>query len=254
MKCLICSAEARFVFKHKIMNKYTAEYFQCPECGCLFIKNPHWLNEAYSDAIASIDTGIMLRNMELVDKTDFLIYECYGRNHYFLDYGGGYGIFTRMMRDRGYQYLWYDKYAKPLLARGFEYNNQDVSLVTAFELFEHFTEPLKEIEEIMKFSKEIIFSTVCYGKDLELPDKEWSYFAYESGQHTVFYSERTLKIIAQKYNLEYKSILGLHWFTKNKWSDRKIKAMSRRYSFKNNKYDYSFAVKDAEWIKKQCKD
>ncbi len=255
MKCQICNAEAKRSFAHKVLNKYDAEYYQCPTCGALFVKEPFWLEEAYSDAIASIDTGIMLRNMEMVEKADFLISTYYGKEHFFLDYGGGYGIFTRMMRDRGYQYLWYDKFAEPLLARGFEYCNQKITAVTAFELFEHFIEPIKEIEEIFKFSKEVIFSTVCYGTDLKLPDEEWSYFAYESGQHTVFYSEKTLKFIAKKYSLEYRNVLGLHWFTQKAPTNRELKALSKKYYRKHKKitYDYTYAVKDADWIKNQYK-
>ena len=229
---------------------------QCPVCEALFIKEPFWLQEAYSDAIASIDTGVMLRNMEMSEKMDFLLSSYYGKeNSSFLDYGGGYGIFTRMMRDRGYDYLWYDKYAQPLLARGFEYQNQKVAAVTAFELFEHFTNPIMEIEEIFKYSKEVIFSTECYGADLEIPDTEWPYFAYESGQHTFFYSKKTLKYIAEKYNLEYRNVLGLHWFTQKSPKDAELKALSQKYYRKHRKniYDYSYAVKDAEWLKNQCK-
>lgn len=253
MKCKICDSETNYVFEHKIMNKYVGKYYQCPTCGLLFVAEPFWLEEAYSDAIASIDTGIMQRNLEFVDKMDFLLSTCYGKDHYFLDYGGGYGIFTRMMRDKGYQYLWYDKYAKPLLCCGFEYQDQKLKLVSAFELFEHFTDPLQEVDEILKYSKEVIFSTICYGEELELPDREWSYFAYESGQHTVFYSKKTLCHIAQRYNLHYANILGLHWFSQKQITNKELKFLSKKYycRYRSKAYDYTYAVKDAEWIKNQ---
>ena len=253
MKCKNCDSEAKRVFEHKIMNKYIGEYYQCPTCGLLFVAEPFWLDEAYSEAITSIDTGIMQRNLEFVDKMDFLLSRYYKKTNYFLDYGGGYGIFTRMMRDRGYQYLWYDKYAKPLLCRGFEYQDQKIELVSAFELFEHFTNPLKEIDEILECSKEVIFSTICYGEELELPDLEWGYFAYESGQHTVFYSKKTLRYIAEKYNLQYMNILGLHWFSQTRISDKELRVLSKKYyrRHRNRIYDYTYAVKDAEWIKNQ---
>ena len=38
----------------------------------------------------------------------------------FLDYGGGYGILVRLMRDVGYDFYWFDKYSQNIFAKGFE--------------------------------------------------------------------------------------------------------------------------------------
>ena len=74
---------------------------------------------------------------------------------------GGYGIFTRLMRDIGFDFYWYDPHSINLLARGFETRskNYKYELVTAFEVFEHFAELIKEIESMLQFSDNILFST-----------------------------------------------------------------------------------------------
>jgi hypothetical protein len=33
----------------KALSRYEADYFECLQCGCLQIPNPHWLNETYCD-------------------------------------------------------------------------------------------------------------------------------------------------------------------------------------------------------------
>ncbi len=44
----------------------------------------------------------------------------------FLDYAGGYGVFTRLMRDIGFDFYWHDPYTQNLFANGFE---KDIKLI-----------------------------------------------------------------------------------------------------------------------------
>lgn len=111
-------------------------------------------------------------------------------------------------------YYWFDKFAEPLVCRGFEFVDQEIEMITAFELFEHFEEPNKQINEIMQISKEILFTTECYSDSLELPNENWWYYSLDTGQHICFYSKKTLKFIADKYGLNYYQINNMHWFKK----------------------------------------
>jgi len=45
---------------------------------------------------------------------------------------------------------------------------------------------------------------------------EWWYYGTEHGQHISFYSEKTLRYIAQKYKLNYYNLFGLHLITEKK--------------------------------------
>ena len=130
-----------------------------------------------------------------------------------------------MMRDLGYDFLWSDKYAENILAKGFEYVNQDIKLVTAFELMEHIEDPCTEIEKILRYSDNIVFSTLCYDEGYNYKDSSWWYYGQEDGQHIMFYSRQTLKYIAKLYDLNYYDAGVLHIFTKKELSALKLRLL-----------------------------
>ncbi|MBU4370175.1 class I SAM-dependent methyltransferase [Candidatus Parcubacteria bacterium] len=205
MNCKICNNPTRFLFNKKVLNKYDAEYFQCENCGFIQIKNPLWLNEAYKSAISSLDTGLVARNIWYSSFVEKIIIKYFNQNNKFIDYGGGYGLFVRLMRDKGFDYYRQDNYCQNLFAESFDIqdlnnDNQKFELLTAFELFEHLEEPISEIEKMLKFSDSILFST-----ELQLQNTEdlenWWYFSPESGQHISFYTKESLNFIAKKFNL-----------------------------------------------------
>lgn len=201
MACLICeSNNIKKVFTHQVLNKYQADYLFCPNCGFLQAHNPLWLAESYVQPINISDTGYVIRNLNLAKRTWLLFITVFGRRKIYLDYAGGYGLFTRLMRDFGLNFYTTDKYTKNLFAQGFEYTNQKVSAVTCFECFEHFSSPKEEIEKILKLSKNIFFSTNLFD-DSKIPDSSWWYYGFEHGQHISFYSYKTLEYLAKKNNL-----------------------------------------------------
>ncbi len=224
MKCKICSNETYNIFSTRILNKYNIKYYYCDYCGFLQTEEPYWLKEVYSNSVSITDTGIMLRNITCSKITAVVLYFLFKKFNKFLDFGGGYGIFTRLMRDIGFDFYWYDPHSINLLARGFETKNKNYKyeLVTAFEVFEHFAEPIKEIESMLQFSGNILFSTELLPSTLPKP-REWWYYALKSGQHISFYSYRTLKCIAQKYNMNLCSNgENFHLFIKNRKINNKI--------------------------------
>ena len=122
MKCPVCQSQTTAAFKAQVLLKYDAEYFVCDHCGYLFAKEPYWLDEAYTFAIASTDTGLVKRNISISGKVASLLYLGMNErgNGRYLDVAGGYGMLTRMMRDFGFDFYWQDKYCSNLLAQGFE--------------------------------------------------------------------------------------------------------------------------------------
>jgi hypothetical protein len=224
MKCKICDNKTHNIFSAKILDKHNIKYCYCEYCGFLQTEEPYWLKEAYGDLISIIDTGIMARNIDSSKITAVILYFLFNKYGQFLDYGGGYGIFTRLMRDIGFDYYWYDPQSINLLARGFEIKGKNCKyeLVTAFEVFEHFVEPIKEFESMLQFSDNILFSTELLPSTLPKPE-EWWYYALESGQHISFYSYKTLRYIAQKYNMNISSNgINIHILTRNKKINPKL--------------------------------
>jgi len=214
MNCKICNHETKNIFTAKILNKHNIKYYYCEYCGFL----PYWLQEAYNSPINIVDTGVMARNIGSSKTTAVILYFLFNPHGKYLDFAGGYGFFTRLMRDIGFDFYWHDPYSPNLVARGFELksNSFKYELITSFESLEHFVEPIKEIESMIQFSDNTLFSTELLPSFIPKPD-EWWYYGLEHGQHISFYSYRTLKYIAQKYNMNINSNgRNIHILTKNK--------------------------------------
>lgn len=214
MNCRICNTVSEEVFSELILYKYHVKYFLCPSCEYLFTEDPYWLNEAYSESINLTDTGLVERNLKAAKITSFILAFFFRGTKKCLDYGGGYGLFTRLMRDSGYDFCWTDPFTPNLMARGFDYKGESIDMITCFECFEHLSNPIEEVEKIIKISRNVFFSTLL--RPEVLPDKSWHYFAYSHGQHISFYTKNTLKVIAQKYNLNVYTTDGYHLFTPKK--------------------------------------
>jgi len=223
MKCKICGKEIEEKFQGTILKKYKISYYHCNNCYFLQTEEPYWCDEAYKSPINITDTGILSRNLYLGKMTSILIYFLFDKNAKFLDYAGGYGIFTRLMRDIGFDFSWHDPYTKNIFAKGFTYQEANkIELLTTFESFEHFQNPLKEIEKMLAISENIFFSTDVLSDNIPKPE-DWWYYGLNHGQHIGFYSIKTLEFIAKKYGLNlYSNGKNLHLFTKKKINPKKF--------------------------------
>ncbi|MFZ2153293.1 MAG: class I SAM-dependent methyltransferase [Microgenomates group bacterium] len=164
------------------------------------------------------DTGILMRNDYLSKRAAVLLYFLFDKTANFVDYSGGYGVATRMMRDIGFDYYWSDPMTQNLFSVGFEYRkDMKIEAVTAFECFEHFVDPNVDLEKILKISKNIIFSTELL--PTAVPDQNmWWYYGFEHGQHVSFYSNKTFEYLAKKYKLNYYNLNGLGLLAERKFN------------------------------------
>ena len=229
MICKICKSNTQQIFTSKILKKYDVKYFKCDNCGYLFTEEPFWLEEAYSRSINLSDTGLLDRNIYFSKVLSVLIFFCFDRNGSFLDYAGGYGVFTRLMRDIGFDFYWHDPYTQNLFANGFEKDlkfNSRFELLTAFEVFEHLVNPKEELEKMLEFSDTIIFSTELMPQ--EVPDpKDWWYYGFNHGQHISFYTEKTLNTLANQFKLNYYNVDEIHILTKRKFNNSVLILMKK---------------------------
>ena len=198
MNCKICASPSIFFANAKLLNKYDVDYFQCSDCGFVQTEDPYWLADAYSEAIAGSDIGLVTRNTNLSACARLLIEQYFNPDARFLDYGGGYGLFVRLMRDAGFDFYWSDKFCKNLFAQGFEDNgNSQYELVTAFELLEHLVNPVQEVSEMLKLGNSILFSTSLLPESNPAPG-EWWYYAPHEGQHIAIHTPESLKRLSQQ--------------------------------------------------------
>lgn len=182
------------------MGKYDINYYECPSCFFVQTESPYWLEESYSSAISDSDTGIFVRN-NYYSKVIFILMRLLGLtpSQKFLDYGGGHGIFVRLMRDRGLPFFWSDKYSQNHYARGFEAGTSDkYEAVTAIETAEHWLNPEAEISRIFGMTDTIIMTTEL--TPTQSPDPQaWWYFCLEHGQHISLFSKKSLEILAHQH-------------------------------------------------------
>ncbi len=175
------------------------KYFECQTCAYVQTEYPHWLDKAYASAINHCDTGIMARNqsnvglvlatLSMLGKMDGTVVDC----------AGGYGILVRLLRDRGIEALWADPYCKNLLAVGFEHTGERANLVTAFEAFEHFVDPMVEAEKLFAIAPNLLISTEVIATPAPALD-QWWYYGLDHGQHIGFFRLKSLQMLAKKFN------------------------------------------------------
>lgn len=227
MKCPICTSVMEERFRATLLRKYDVAYHHCRRCGFLSTDPPYWLDEAYQSSINASDTGILWRNMKLSRMTAVILFVLYGRSGRFVDYGGGYGLLTRMMRDLGFDYYWYDPHCMNLFARGFEYQPETwkPDLVTCYEAFEHFVDPAAEIEKMVTLSEGILFTTDLLPEPVPRPE-EWYYYGLDHGQHVSFYSLGALEHLAERFHLNlYSDGRSIHFLTCRKLGKKRFMAL-----------------------------
>jgi hypothetical protein len=221
MTCRVCSNSTVPFAEALILGKYTVRYFSCEHCGFIQTEEPYWLGEAYSSAITKSDVGLVSRNLIFATIGKAVISTCFDANARFLDYGGGYGLLVRLMRDAGFDFYRYDKLCVNLLAEGLDIEEQSpgaIELVTAVEVFEHLTQPLDTIAHMLHFSRNILFTTELIPPHRPRPG-EWPYYGIEHGQHVGLYTATTLAVIANRLHLNfYSNGKSFHLFTEKKIS------------------------------------
>ena len=230
LPCNICSGDSLHAFRTTVLQEHDVDFFQCVDCGYLRTPEPHWLDQAYSDAVAVADTGVVQRNTGLSHIGASLLYFMFPRNGKFLDHAGGYGIFVRMMRDIGFDFYWADKYCRNLLARGFEFHpGESYTAVTAFEVLEHVSDPTAFIQEALTAAKSnsIIFTTELFNGKPPEPG-QWWYYAFETGQHISFYEHRTLEAIAERLGKYLYSNGSVHMITDKKMNSLLFRILTSR--------------------------
>ena len=217
MICNICHSSALPFERALMLRKHDVQWWRCTDCGFIFTESPYWLDEAYSEAMTTSDVGMMARNLHNVAYAATVISLFFPRSARYLDWGGGYGVLTRMMRDIGYDYFCRDPHAPNLFARGFtcsESGKMQFELATAFEVFEHFVDPSAQVSEALTYAGGILFSTTVL-PDPPPPLGQWWYYGLEHGQHVSLYTRKALRVLASKQGLRlYSCGRSLHLMTR----------------------------------------
>lgn len=128
-----------------------------------------------------------------------------------LDYGGGNGLLSRLLREDGWDSSSYDPFVDKETAIG---GLGKFDLVTAYEVFEHVPDPGQLLGNLAALTKPdgiILFSTlVSDGQIGSSGLLDWWYAAPRNG-HISLYSRDSLGLLARRYGFQFGSFSeGFH--------------------------------------------
>lgn len=213
-KCKVCDERSDLFGESDVLRKYHVRYFRCATCGFIQTEDPYWLEEAYSSAIARQDVGIMQRNLLNCEVTSAVLNLFFPKHSNCVDVGAGHGMFVRLMRDRGFNFFWSDRYASNDYARGFEcQDGSTYDFLTAFEVLEHMVDPVADLSKMMDTSENVFVSTCIVPQPAPGPS-DWWYYGPTSGQHISFYTVETLRLLAARFGRSLLSADPYHLFTR----------------------------------------
>jgi hypothetical protein len=122
-----------------------------------------------------------------------------------LDYGGGNGTLSAMLRENGFQTaLTYD----PMVPSFSCQPEGKYDLVTSFETLEHVPDPVGSVADILKYSAEpglVIFSTLVQPADFDQQRLNWWYIGPRNG-HISLFSKQALAMVWNRFGYKLASL------------------------------------------------
>jgi methyltransferase family protein len=187
-RCRLCGGRTALVFRHLVLLRHDVGYHRCEACGSLMTDPPTWLPEAYAIPGVHLDVGIASRTVRnWVAVATLLRRMDVAPGSAGVDFGAATGLFARLMRDVGYDFRAYEPYQSPVFADFFTTSSLEPApaVITAFEVFEHFADPARELGRVLGVGAPlIVFSTWFF----EGQGHDWEYLVPSCGQHVFFYS------------------------------------------------------------------
>lgn len=199
MKCKICKSEA---LEKVYDEKHNNNYYFCSTCDYIFLDNREIVGireekEVYDGHDNSFECeGYVDMFENFLEKAVNPFIQTTGLA---LEFGSGPGpVLATMLENRGWEVKKHDKFFESDL----DYKDYHYDLITSTEVFEHFDDPLKEIEKITNLMKDgsiLAIMTLLRPKTKEEFLKWW----YRRDKtHISFYSLKTLEYIANQFDLK----------------------------------------------------
>jgi len=195
MKCKICNSDCYLIYDQQ----FEIDYHRCKSCGFIY-EDPKFhvsfneeLNEYKTHNNSIEDEGYVNMFKRFMEA-----FEPFVDNKSLLEYGSGpEPVFSEVLRQSGYKVSSYDPFFLP----DETYLEKTYDVITSTEVFEHFVEPLAEIEKLVGLLNDngVLAVMTQFPKDDE-HFKSWWYRRDKT--HISFYTIESFKEIAKKYNLE----------------------------------------------------
>lgn len=195
VKCVICEGTTEIKLHVDIHDWQKQPLFQCRACSFYFFHQPDWLPQSFSAELNELDLGSVARCSFVADFMA-AIFSSDRENTRVLDWGGGDGLLTRLLRERGFDCVWYDPFVQPRFVGDAIYEGDSpVGVTVASEVFLHLTDPLRALRSLLAISDIVVVTAVVPPKQV---NPNWWYLMPETGQHVSFFPITALKELANR--------------------------------------------------------
>lgn len=190
-------------------------YSRCGRCGFIFTTHfdlftaDQWNEQVYNSAYIEADPDYVELRPRL--NARFLELFLSGRKGSVvgLDFGGGNGLTTELLRRRGWRFDSYDPFGASTVSAS---NLRAYNVASAFEVFEHLTDPMGTIANILQMMSSddallIIGTGATDGRVDAARRLSWWYAGPRNG-HVSLYSRKSLAEMAARFDLHFLSLSG----------------------------------------------
>jgi hypothetical protein len=198
----------------------------------LQISDAPWLSLAHTTGISNTDTGAASRSISVAKLVIAFFKLQHHLNNSGIDFGGGTGLLTRLLRDSGFKVTSFDPYSSQFFSSGFQATLQDLkkekTFLLAIECIEHLENPFEIFQDVLSNKQFFMFTTETNSTPSQSPNSinPWRYFSPKEGQHISFASSMGLQFFRERLGFDhYVKINELHIFSRQKIS-RRIKFIS----------------------------
>ena len=207
--CRLCDGNTVFRFTRDATDGSRVEYRECSSCGSLQTQYPEWVIHGGCDPTLDLDTSRLERVLfhRSVIAALFKICGLSTQTDKLLDWGGGYGLLVRALRDVGIDAYHYDAFQQNVFAVPFDFDEYAFyKIVCAFEVWEHLIQPKKDLQKLFFLCPDILLVSTSryYGQG---PD--WPYLGPPKSGHIFFYGDRAFSWIANRFDYK-RSLFSAH--------------------------------------------
>lgn len=194
--CVICAGKCVEILRYLVLKQNQAILVRCQNCEFTYVVEPGWLAGSFTETLQPLDVGTVDRCSVVLDFVQAVArITGWSSPTRFLDWGGGYGLMTRMARDRGMNFANFDPYVQSLFSAPANLDRlRPVEVIVASEVFLHIENPLHALSELLSFSPVVIITAAVPPDQISL---EWWYLMPDTGQHVSFYPLPSLKKLAE---------------------------------------------------------
>ena len=159
--CPVCGAEPDQILTYDVLGGRTARLMACGTCAFCFVADPTWLRDSFTSQLNTLDVGSADRSLLVAAFVRGLLGRKRRQRWKVLDFGGGDGLLTRVLRDRGVDARWTDPFCEPAYAVGPPADEIDrFDLAVMSEVALHLTDPLATFRELLGRADRVLFTAV----------------------------------------------------------------------------------------------